>query len=154
MHAYRRLVQAEMDAEGWTQSELADKAKLDRQIINKIVLDDRKRLTHPPSEKTVHGLATAFNLPDDAVWGAVAEAMGLPRSAAPAITHEVKGVSHAVLLTELASRLGLEISVRTTESEAPAKAGKGKKTRGLTATDEQSPKSMTTPAKEADPERR
>lgn len=128
MHSYRRLVTQEMDAHSWGQSDLAREAGLTRQVVHQIVSDERKRLTQPPHAATVEGLAKAFHLPATAVWGAVAEAMGLPSIAVPSITHEVKGVSDVDLLKELAARMGVEVTVRVAGTATTATTVKGKKT--------------------------
>ena len=128
MHAYRRLVQEQMDAKGMTQTALATAAGLSRQVVHTIVTDDRDELTELPHRKTVEGLAKAFGLPADSVRSAIAEAMGLPLAAAPSITHEVKDVDVSVLLKELGSRLGLEVTTRPAEGAKPKEAGESKKT--------------------------
>lgn len=127
MHAYRKLVEQEMTAKGWGQSDLAKRAGLDRQVVHRIVKDERDRLKDPPHASTVEGLANAFDLPDTAVWSAVAEAMGLPRTAAPSIIHEVTGVSNEELIKELARRMDLEVTVRSSGTTPSKEARKGKK---------------------------
>lgn len=129
MHAYRKLVDQEMAARQWTRQDLQRESGLSRAMVHRLVTDERGRLSQPPHESTVQALAKAFRLTDESVWASVAEAMGLPRSAAPSITHEVKDVSNELLIQELASRLGLVASVRLPQPEVAAPATEGKKTK-------------------------
>lgn len=121
MHAYRKLIEEQMTARDLSQADVARAAALTRQRVSQLLKDDRDRLPNPPDVATVEGLARAFKLAPEVVWTAVAEAMGLPRFVVPSITHEVKDVSNAQLLKELASRMGLEVTVRPTEP--PAREG-------------------------------
>lgn len=123
MHAYRKLIEEQMEAGEMTQSDLARASGVTRQRINQILKSDRDRLVHVPDTATVEGFAKAFKLAPEVVWIAVAEAMGLPRFVVPSITHQVKDVTNAQLLSELASRMDLEVSVRPSQ---PA-TGEGKK---------------------------
>lgn len=128
MHAYRKLIDQEMVARKWDRQDLEREAGLSRAQVHRLVTDDRGRLPQPPHAETVQALAKAFRLSDESVWSAVAEAMGLPRSAAPSITHEVKAVSDEELVKELASRLGLAITVRHPKASQPAQEDEGQKT--------------------------
>ena len=63
MHEYRRLIQSEMDARGWTVSELARRAGMHRQTINKIVRDDRTHIGQMPDDTTIERIAGALGIP-------------------------------------------------------------------------------------------
>lgn len=119
MHAYRKLIEEQMKAGEMTQSELSRASGVTRQRINQILKNDSERLVHVPDTATVEGFAKAFNLEPEIVWTAVAEAMGLPRFVVPSITHQVKEVSDAQLLTELARRMRLEVTVRPARPAKP-----------------------------------
>jgi transcriptional regulator with XRE-family HTH domain len=116
MHEYRRLVEEQMAAkkiEGYgAQAKLASLAGVSRQVINTILRDNRDRLNQAPDEKTVNGLAAAFNLKPEVVWTAVAVSMGMPSYVVPTITHEVKAATNEDLLNELADRLGVAPALR------------------------------------------
>lgn len=117
MHEYRRLVEERMAAKNLVgrgaQAELARMAGLNRQVIHTILNDNRKALNQAPDEKTVNGLAAAFDLSPDVVWAAVAVSMGMPSYVVPSITQEVKAASDEELLRELSARLGLVATFRT-----------------------------------------
>ncbi len=127
MHAYRKLIDQELADRKWDRQDLQREAGLSRAQVHRLVTDDRDRLPQPPHAETVQALAKAFHLSDESVWSAVAEAMGLPRSAAPSITHEVKAVSNEELVKELANRLGLAVSIRHPKATEPAAQDKGQK---------------------------
>lgn len=127
MHAYRKLIDQEMAARNWDRQDLEREAGLSRAQVHRLVSDDRSRLPQPPHAETVQALAKAFRLTDESVWSAVAEAMGLPRSAAPSITHEVKAVSNEELVKELANRLGLAVSIRRPKATKPSTQDEGQK---------------------------
>lgn len=113
MHSYRKLIEEQMKAGDMSQAELARASGITPQRISQILKDDRDRLVQVPDTKTVEGFAEAFTLEPEVVWIAVAEAMGLPRFVVPSITHQIEDADEIQLLKALASRMGLEVTVRT-----------------------------------------
>ncbi|MEU6582849.1 helix-turn-helix transcriptional regulator [Nocardia sp. NPDC046763] len=75
MHEYRRFVQAELDARGWKQADLARKSGLSRQLISNILRDNRPNLGQMPEEATLEGIAQGFGIPVDVVRTAASRAL-------------------------------------------------------------------------------
>lgn len=103
MHAFRDYIQTQMDARGWTRTDLKNRSGLSRQQLGRLLTDDRDRLPERPEADTVAALANAFTVSIDVLWLKVAEAMGLP-------THEVRIadvelVPDEALIAEIRSRL-------------------------------------------------
>ncbi len=55
MHEYRRFVHAELDARGWTPADLVHRSGLSRQLVWKVLHDDRPTLGQMPDESTLEG---------------------------------------------------------------------------------------------------
>jgi transcriptional regulator with XRE-family HTH domain len=75
MHQYREFVQAELDARGWKQSDLARRSGLHRSLISKILNDDRPHLGQMPDDTTIDGIAKGFGIPAERVRQAAARAL-------------------------------------------------------------------------------
>jgi transcriptional regulator with XRE-family HTH domain len=75
MHAYRRLIQAEMDARGWSVSELARRAGMHRQTLNKIVNDKRSHIGQMPDDATIERIAGALGIPAHRLSQAAAQSL-------------------------------------------------------------------------------
>jgi transcriptional regulator with XRE-family HTH domain len=75
MHPYRELIQSEMDARGWRPSELARRAGLHRQLISKILNDQRDHLGQMPDDATLAGIAAALGIPEGRVRQAAARSL-------------------------------------------------------------------------------
>lgn len=104
MHALRRFLEDGLERRGWSQATLAREAGLSKQVVNGIVGDERTRLDRMPQDKTVDGLARAFEVDRGVVLTVIAQAMGLPVSE-PVVVHDASGVADSDLLRELARRL-------------------------------------------------
>lgn len=104
MHAYRKLIQDEMDARQWQASDLARVSGVSKQVLSNILGDTREQLVQRPTDATVNGLARAFGLNPDAILAAVGEAMGLPVSR-PVVIYDAARVSDDDLLRVLGERL-------------------------------------------------
>lgn len=102
MHELRRYVQEEMDKRNWTQSDVANAGKFDRQVVNAIVRDKRDVLPRIPAPATIDGLSRAFGVSKDTILSRVAQAMGLPVEVR--IT-DISAASNDELLIELQRRL-------------------------------------------------
>ena len=104
VHEYRRFVQAELDAREWKPAELASKAGLHRQLVWKILNDDRPTLGQMPDESTMEAIASGFGIPVDRVRTAAARALrGYEDDGAP-LSNDLSVVSDDVLLTEIRRR--------------------------------------------------
>lgn len=75
MHEYRRFVQAELDARGWKQSDLARRSGLSRQLISNIMRDRRPHIGQMPDADTIAGLAKGFGISEEIVRTAAARAL-------------------------------------------------------------------------------
>lgn len=114
VHEYRRFVQQELDAHGWKPAEFARKAGLHRQLVSKILKDDRPRLGQMPDESTMEAIAKGFGIPVDRVRTAASRALrGYEDDGAP-LSNDLSEVSDDVLLTEIRRRF----------EEAPSGAGR------------------------------
>lgn len=107
MHALRRFIQQELDTRGWQAHDLAKASGLSRQLISKLVNDDRDVLPQIPRTKTLEALAQAFNVSTAHVTTVAVEALGVPDVNAPAVVHQIEDVDDEVLLRELLRRAGL-----------------------------------------------
>lgn len=107
MHALRRFIQQELDARGWQAHDLAKASGLSRQLISKLVNDDRDVLPQIPRTKTLEALAQAFNVSPAHVTTVAVEALGVPDVNAPAVVHQIEDVDDEVLLRELLRRARL-----------------------------------------------
>lgn len=118
MHALRRYIQGELDARGWRAHDLEKASGLSRQLISKLVNDDRDVLPQIPRTTTLEALAKAFNVTTAHVTTVAVEALGVADVKAPAVVHQIEAVSDDVLLRELLrraesrSREGVELTPR------------------------------------------
>ena len=104
MHEYRRFVQDELDARGWKPAELARQSGLRRQLVWKILHDNRPTLGQMPDESTIEGIARGFGIPVDRVRIAAARSLrGYEDDGAP-LSNDLSAVSNDVLLTEIRRR--------------------------------------------------
>jgi transcriptional regulator with XRE-family HTH domain len=104
-HALRRFLEDGLERRGWSQATLARESGLSKQVINGIVGDERSRLDRLPQDKTIDGLARAFEVEREVVLTVIGEALGLPVSE-PVVVYDASGVADSDLLRELARRLG------------------------------------------------
>lgn len=104
MHALRRFIQQELDARGWQAHDLAKASGLSRQLISKLVNDDREILPQLPRTTTLEALAQAFNVTTAHVTTVAVEALGVPGVNAPAIVHQIEEADDEELLRELLRR--------------------------------------------------
>lgn len=104
-HALRRFLEDGLERRGWSQATLARESGLSKQVINGIVGDERSRLDRLPQDKTIDGLARAFEVERGVVLTVIGEALGLP-VAEPVVVYDASGVADSDLLRELARRLG------------------------------------------------
>lgn len=102
MNEYRRFVQNEIDQRGWTQSDVEKHGGPTRQVVHKILTDQRKVLDYRPKQDTVEKLATAFGVSVDVVLAHVAMAMELPVSIEMA---SLDDVSDGDLLDQIRKRM-------------------------------------------------
>lgn len=126
MHEYRRLVQSELDARGWQQAMLVRQSGLSRQMVSKILRDDRDHLGQMPDDSTMQALADGFGIPVDRVRKAAARSLvGYTDDGEP-LTADLTTVSIDALLNEIRRR------VNDLTTQAPSTPGtttaKGEKT--------------------------
>lgn len=104
VHALRRFLEEGLVRRGWSQATLARESGLSKQVINGIVGSERTRIDRMPQDKTIDGLARAFEVDSEVIRALVAQSMGLP-VADPVVVYDASGVTDSDLLRELAHRL-------------------------------------------------
>lgn len=125
MHALRRFIRDQMDARGWTATDLAKASGLSKQTISVRLNDNRDRLAAPLDDVTVAGLATAFSVDPKVVLVKVGEALGLPMGETVTV-YSAEGVSNEELIRVLADRLsragelGGDTAAKTLAGDDPA----------------------------------
>jgi transcriptional regulator with XRE-family HTH domain len=117
VHEYRRFVQAELDARGWKPAELARRAGLHRQLVWKILHDQRPALGQMPEESTMEGIARGFGISVDRVRVAAARALRGYEDDGQPLTNDLSDVSIDALLAEIRRR------VEVAESSLGARVG-------------------------------
>lgn len=105
MHDYRRFVQDELDARGWNPANLVRKSGLRRQLVWKILHDDRPHLGQMPDESTMQALADGFGISVEHVRTAAARSLRGYRDDGAPLGADLSEVSVDVLLTEIRRRL-------------------------------------------------
>lgn len=99
-----------MSARRWDVPDLTHASGLHRQVINRLVYDERKRLKMEPRQTTVTGLAKAFGVSENHIRLVARQAMGeLPDDIDLTVIHGVKEATNDELLMELAGRLGVQM---------------------------------------------
>jgi transcriptional regulator with XRE-family HTH domain len=104
VHEYRRFVQTELDARKWKPAEFASKAGLHRQLVWKILNDDRPRLGQMPDESTMEAIANGFGIHVDRVRTAAARALRGYEDDGTPLSNDLSVVPDDVLLTEIRRR--------------------------------------------------
>ena len=105
VHEYRRFVQAELDARGWTPADLVHRSGLSRQLVWKILHDDRPTLGQMPDESTLEGIARGFGISVERVRVAAARSLrGYEDDDTPIVT-DLREVSTDALLHEIRRRV-------------------------------------------------
>lgn len=127
-HAFREFIERELTRQGWSSTILAARSGLSAQQISKLRKDERDLLPRMPEPETIAGLSKAFDLPESEIRRFAVIALGVDGIEPPTIIHELKDADDDQLFTELATRLGLEVTVRKEAPSKPKASGKGKKT--------------------------
>lgn len=104
MHSLRQFLEEGLARRGWSQATLARESGVSKQVINGIVTDERTKLDRLPRDKTIDGLARAFEVDREVVQSVIARAMGFA-SLEPVTVYDPSGVADSDLLRELARRL-------------------------------------------------
>lgn len=104
MHALQRLLRDGLARRGWNQSDLARESGLSKQVVSKLLREDRAPVARLLRTTTVDGLAHALQVDTGVVRAAIAEEMGLPGSEVQ-VVYDARGVGDDDLIRELARRL-------------------------------------------------
>lgn len=104
MHAYRQFIQEQLDARGWKPAELARRAGMHRQLVWKILNDDREHIGQIPDTATMEAIAHGFSIPVDHVRIAAARSLAGYTDDGRPIATDVRELSTDVLLEELRRR--------------------------------------------------
>lgn len=102
MNEYRRFVQRELDKRNWRPAQIEHNGGPSRQVVSKILRDNREVLDQRPSQETIDGLARAFGISVDVVLAHVAQAMGFPVKIEAA---DLDAVSNEDLLEQIRKRM-------------------------------------------------
>lgn len=105
MHEYRRFVQQQLDDRGWSPADLVRRSGLSRQLISKILNDDRHHLGQMPDDSTLEGLAQGFGVPAEVVRTAAARSLVGYTDDGSALTIQLRDVSTEALLNEIRRRI-------------------------------------------------
>lgn len=103
MHAWRAFVQGHLDAHQIGAAELSRRSGVSKQVLSKILNDDRDQLVQRPDQSTVSKLARAMGVRPDVLLAKVAEAMGLPVTEVRVTDPD--SISNADLIRVLSDRL-------------------------------------------------
>lgn len=119
MHEYQRLIQAELDARGWTVSELARRAGMHRQTLYKIVNDTRAHIGQMPDDNTIDRISGALGIPGERLRQAAAHS--LVGVATDETGDPLDGYSTEYLLDYVKRRIAsdLPLAARTEERPKP-----------------------------------
>lgn len=105
MHHYRCFIQAELDQRGWKPADLERRSGLHRQLIWKILHDERETLGRMPDETTMEKIASGFGIPVERVRTAAARSLrGYEDDGAPLVA-DLTQVPIEVLLNEIRRRV-------------------------------------------------
>lgn len=107
MNEFRRFMWEQLDSRTWEPKELIRRSGLHRQLIWKILKDDRPVLPQIPHTSTLEGIARGFDIPVERVRTAAARAVrGYKDSedAAP-LAVNLRDVSADELLAEVRRRI-------------------------------------------------
>ena len=102
MHEYRRFVQEQMDLRRMRPADVERAGGPSRQVLSKLLNDNRDSLDRRPDNATVTALAKAFRIDVEHVLASVARAMGLPTSVTIA---GLEAASNEELLGEIRRRM-------------------------------------------------
>lgn len=119
MHEFRRFIQSQCDLRGWKPSELAARSGLSRQHISKMLNDTRSHLRQMPDDKTIEGLAQAFEgVSIQTVRDTAARALGAVDAMDRQTELDLQQVSIDALLTELRRRVESNEQEQESRTEA------------------------------------
>lgn len=115
MNEFSRFIQRQMDLRGWRPADLVRRSGLSRQHVSKLLNDRRQYLGQMPSDRTIEGLAAAFEgISESDVREAAAAALGGYKSGEPPPDLDLQKVSLDALLNEIRRR------VQSAEQQAEA----------------------------------
>lgn len=103
-HALTEFIRQQMDERRMRNADVERASGLSRQLVSKLVIDHREKLTRLPERATLEGVARAFHVPLEFVLGKAIESMGLGFSAGDFV-NDVTSASNDELLAELGRRL-------------------------------------------------
>jgi transcriptional regulator with XRE-family HTH domain len=105
VHEYRRFVQGELDARGWKQAELVKRSGLSRQLVSKLLSDNRPYLGQMPEESTLEGIARGFSMSVERVRFAAARSLAGYEDDGHPIATDLSHVDIDALLGEVRRRV-------------------------------------------------
>lgn len=116
VHEYRRFVQAELDARGWEPPELVRRAGVNRQLVWKILKDDREHLGQMPDDATMEAIATGFGIDVERVRTAAARSLRGYADDGHPITTDLAAIDIDILLAEIRRRVTTPVAVNGSHS--------------------------------------
>lgn len=108
LHEYRRFIENELHVRGWDSAELVRRSGLRRQLIWKILHDDRDHLGQMPEDSTLERIALGFSIPVDRVRTAAARSIGGYTDDGQPLATAIRDLPTDVLLEELRRRLEVD----------------------------------------------
>jgi transcriptional regulator with XRE-family HTH domain len=103
-HALAAFIRERMDEKGWRNADLVRESELSRQVVSKLVNDNRESITRLPERKTLEGLAKGLGVSLDFLIGKAVESLGIGYTAGDFV-NAVATASDRELLDEIARRL-------------------------------------------------
>lgn len=120
MHEYRRFIQEHLDSRGWKPADLMRASGLSRQLLNRVLNDNREHLGQMPDDSTMEGIAKGFGVPVEHVRTAAARSLAGYTDDGSALTLDLQDVHIDVLLNEIRRRVN---AVPTSQASASGASG-------------------------------
>ena len=128
MHEFKRFIQQQLDARGWTQADLVRKSGLSKQHVSNLLRDTREHLGQMPTEKTIRALAEGFQMPAEVVRTAASRALAGYSDEGQPLHVDIHQVPLDTLLNEIRRRfeeIGEHHGADTEEEQEPRTQARG-----------------------------
>jgi transcriptional regulator with XRE-family HTH domain len=105
MHPFRAYIEDQLGRNQWTQADLARQSGLSKQVVSRLLTDEREQLARLPSQETLTGLARAFRVPLSVVVLKAAQACGVPVDVTEVAVPAAEELTTDQLLAEVRRRI-------------------------------------------------
>lgn len=126
MHEYRRFIQDNLDSRGWKLPDLMRASGLSRQLLHRVLNDNRDHLGQMPDDSTMEGIAKGFGVPVERVRTAAARSLAGYTDDGSALTLDLQDVHIDALLNEIRRRVRAVPTSQATPTRAPGEDKQGK----------------------------